>query len=337
MNSLEITRLRPEKTHQYTTFDHGINKKIPLRCGEKKTLARIEGRGYIAQLWLTFPGWFWQNWDPSQPINPSILKTLILRIFWDGEERPAVEAPVGDFFGIGLCETANFTGRYFGMSSGGFFCRFPMPFARGFRLEMENLDREIDTKIYANILYQISDEMPADRGYFHAHFHSGENKGADPLRIARVAGCGHYAGCTLSIQALERNYLGFLEAPEYVYVDEDWEQARLVGSGLEDYFLGGWYYRDGCFHGELHGLPVKDALHSMVAMYRVHEADAIHFQKRLRFEFADPFKPEDKPFRYSSVAFLYLDSPGGAGPELPSPDTLLCWYRIRDRDHQSIP
>ena len=75
----------------------------------------------------------------------------------------------------------------------------------------------------------------------------------------------------------------------------------------------------------------------MVAMYRVHEADAIHFQKRLWFEFADPFKPADKPFQHSSVAFLYLDSPGGTGPKLPSANTLLCWYRIRDRDHQSIP
>ena len=334
---LTLAAFRDEETHQLTTFDRGTNKKIPVPRGEKVTLGQAQGCGYIAQLWLTFPGWFWQNWDPQQPIDQSILKTLILRLYWDGEDRPAVEAPVGDFFGIGLCEVAHFTSRYFGMSSGGFFCSFPMPFAKGFRLEVENRDPSIDTKVYANVLYQLTDDLPEQWGYFHAQFRTGENSGPDPLLIARAEGRGHYAGCTLSIQAREHNYLGFLEAPEYVYIDDDWHKARIVGSGLEDYFLGGWYFREGPFHADLHGLPVKDALNSMCAMYRVHEADAIHFKRRFKLEFIDPFKPQGKPFRHSSTAFLYLDSPGGTGPEIPAADTLLCWYRMRNCDHQSIP
>ena len=139
------------------------------------------------------------------------------------------------------------------------------------------------------------------------------------------------------MQARRQNYLGFLEAPEYVYVDEDWDTPRFVGSGLEDYFLGGWYFRDGEFHGPTHGLPVKDALNSMVAMYRVHEADAVHFRRRFRLEFVNPFKPEDEVFCHSSVAFFYLDDAAGVAPEIPGTDALLCWYRLRDRDHQSIP
>jgi len=30
------------------------------------------------------------------------LKELILRIWWDGKEKPSVETPVGDFFGLNL-------------------------------------------------------------------------------------------------------------------------------------------------------------------------------------------------------------------------------------------
>ena len=247
MNPLELARIRSNKTQQTTTFDGDATKTIPIAWGEQKTVAQGYGQGYIAQLWLTFPGWFWRNWDPNAENSPSILKTLILRIYWDGEAQPAVAAPVGDFFGVGLCETANFAGRYFGMSSGGFFCSFPMPFRRSFRIELENRDRQIDTAVYANVLYQVVDQLSADSGYFHAHFQTGENRGPDPLRLVQVEGCGHYAGCTLSIQGRDRNYLGFLEAPEYVYVDDDWDAARFVGSGLEDYFLGGWYFRDGCF------------------------------------------------------------------------------------------
>ena len=332
----DISQLRDPTTHQTTTFDGGTTKTVAVPRGATSQIASGEGCGHIAQLWLTFPGWFWRNWEEDKENNPSILKTLILRIYWDGSEQPAVASPVGDFFGVGLCETANFAGQYFGISSGGFFCRFPMPFRSGFRIEIENRDARIDTAVYANVLYQTTD-IPRTSGYFHAHFATGENQGSEPLRIVDVESRGHYAGCTLSMQARRQNYLGFLEAPEHVYADDDWEEPRFVGSGLEDYFLGGWYFRDGQFAGPTHGLPVKDALNSMVAMYRVHDFDAIHFRRRFRLEFLNPFRPADEPFRFSSVAFCYLESAAGVAPDPPAAEELLCWYRVRQRDHQSIP
>ena len=112
------------------------------------------------------------------------------------------------------------------------------------------------------------------------------------------------------------------------------ETAKQLG----DYFLGGWYFREGTFIGPLHGVPVKDALNASVAMYRVHERDAVHFLKRFRMAFVNPWEPDRlKPFAWSSVAFAYLDTPDGAGPELPGREELLCWYRRRNTDHQSIP
>jgi hypothetical protein len=67
---------------------------------------------------------------------------------------------------------------------------------------------------------------------------------------------------------------------------------RIVGTGLEDYFLGGWYFREGPFIGPYHGVPVKDTLNASVAMYRVHEADAIRFQERLKFAFVNQWSPD---------------------------------------------
>src|SRR5215218_1962401 len=138
---LSIARRRPDlTTRQATTFNPTTREKtVDVPRGRRVTIAKGEGCGYIAKLWITFPGWFWMHWDPNKPINQTILKTLILRIYWDGATEPAVAAPVGDFFGCGLCEVSNFAARYFGMSSGGFFCSFPMPFRKGFRIELENL------------------------------------------------------------------------------------------------------------------------------------------------------------------------------------------------------
>ena len=334
---LAPARLCRQYSGQLSTFDRGTSKKIPLPPGQRATLGQVEGQGYIAQLWLTFPGWFWQHWAPDEPTSPAILKNLILRLYWDGAQEPAVEAPVADFFALGLCRIANYTARYIGMSSGGFYCRFPMPFAKGFRLEMENRDPHLDTRVYANALYQLTDSPNQEAGYFHAHFQSGENDGPDPLSVAQVQGRGHYAGCTLALQAQARSYLDFLEAPEYLFLDEDWDRARIVGTGLEDYFMGGWYFREGCFQGELHGLTVKDPLDSAVSMYRLHEADAVHFQRRFRMEFTNPFQPPGRPFRHASVAFFYLDAPQGQCPPLPAAAELLHWYRLHDIDHQSYP
>lgn len=123
-----------------------------------------------------------------------------------------------------------------------------------------------------------------------------------------------------------------------MYIDGDWETPRIVGTGLEDYFLGGWYFRGGSFIGPYHGVPVKDALNASVAMYRVHEADAIHFRERFKFAFVNPWAAGRlEPFAFSSVAYLYLGTPEGQGQPIPDAKELLCWYRIRNSDHQSIP
>lgn len=339
LNSVELAHFKAETTHQLTTFNLGSRAKtIHIRRGERVTIGEVQGHGYIAQLWITFPGWFWRHWDREVPVTQSILKTLILRIYWDGAATPAVQVPVGDFFGNGLCEVSNFTARYFGMSSGGFFCKFPMPFAHGFRIEFENLDEMTDTEVFVNVLYQVPETPASQVGYFHTQFHTGRNQGPDPITILETTGRGHFVGCTVAAQGEARNYLSFLEAPEYIYLDDDWETPRIVGTGLEDYFLGGWYFREGEFAGELHGVPSKDALNASIAMYRIHDADAIRFQRRMRFQFVNPWRPERlQPFAYAAAAFYYLDRPAGDDIPLPTRQELLCWYRVRNIDRLSIP
>ena len=84
-DALRLATLRKETTRQLTTFNLARKSKtIRVPRGKRVTIGEVKGQGYIAQFWLTFPGWFWQHWNPKAPINQSILKTLILRIYWDG-------------------------------------------------------------------------------------------------------------------------------------------------------------------------------------------------------------------------------------------------------------
>ena len=326
---------RQLETQQLTTFNRATNKKTKhVKHGETITIGEVQGKGYISNLWLTFPNWFWGHWAPDTVAQQSLLKTCILRIYWDDAERPAIEAPIGDFFGIGLCRVANFASEFFGMSSGGFFCKFPMRFQKGFRITVENMDAEADTEIFMNVVYQLDEDMPADTPYFHAQFNTGENPGPAIMPIAQFEGQGQYVGCCVSMQGQQKCYLSYLEAPEFIYVDDDWDQARIVGTGLEDYFMGGWYFREGLFTGPHHGLTIKDVIHASVAMYRIHDTDAIHFNQRFRMEFQNMWEIDRlQPFMYSSVAYAMLNNAKGQGKPLPPRDELLCWYRVRDIDH----
>lgn len=325
------------KTGQFTTFDKETGQKTRfIQPGQSECLIDHAGCGIVTRLWITFPGWFYRHWDEKAAIDPTVLRLTILKIYFDNEAEPSVLAPLSDFFGVGHCEYRHYTSELLGMSSGGFYCYFPMPFASGMRLEIENLHSTETAEVFVNMNYRILDALPDDCGRFHTSFVCAQLEGGDPIVIANIQGAGHFAGCALSIQGEAQNNLSFLEAPEYMYIDGE-SEASIIGTGLEDYFNGGWYFRNGEFYCNTHGVPLKDPLRAMVSMYRFHDQDRIHFQKSFRMEFVSPWRRERLGrIRYSATAYYYLDTARGAC-DLPDSDSLSRLYRIRDVDFQSIP
>ncbi|TAN00095.1 MAG: DUF2961 domain-containing protein [Chitinophagaceae bacterium] len=338
---LPVYSLRREgRSRQFTTFDPKTkNKAYPIQPGEKKDLVNYEGAGIITRMWMTFSGWFWMYWEPDTYIDQTILKKLILRIYWDRNNFPSVEAPIGDFFGVGQCEYKQYLSKYLGMSSGGFYNYFPMPFAKGVRIEVENMHDKVIPYVFLNANYQALDALSEDAGRFQCLYNAGANPGSEPMAVLKTTGKGHYVGCCVSLQGKEKDYLSFLEAPEYFYIDtEDQSVPTMVGTGMEDYFNGGWYFREGEFNGMYHGVPIKDALRSMITMYRFHEEDVVCFDKSIEMSFINPRMANQlKEFKFSSTAYWYQDKASKLAFALPSKDKLVDWYRIRNTDHQSIP
>ena len=64
-----------------------ISPSIDVKPGETFVLADITGPGAIQHIWCSVSDVRWRN--------------LILRIYWDDQERPSVECPLGDFFASG--------------------------------------------------------------------------------------------------------------------------------------------------------------------------------------------------------------------------------------------
>jgi hypothetical protein len=288
-----------------------------IEPGATLELGRIEGAGRITHMWFTIAA-----------SSPQHLQELVLKIYWDGADRPAVDCPIGDFFGLGF-------GRYVEYKSapvaiGGakaLNCYWPMPFTRSARLTLTNQGAQPVEHCYYNIDYRMTDGPEPGSLYFHTQYRRSfpAPQGKDYV-LLETTGRGHYAGCFLSVMANSNGWWG--EGNDKFYVDGA-EKPTIEGTGSEDYFCGAWDFQH-AFWNPYHGVPLYDNAAKggesrgiLNTCYRWHLLDPVPFVKSLRFtiEHGSSGPNNDrKPLRnhYASVAYYYLDHPEGDGPELPA-------------------
>ncbi|MFO7534859.1 MAG: glycoside hydrolase family 172 protein [Kiritimatiellia bacterium] len=238
-----------------------------------------------------------------------LLRQLVLRCYWDGSDTPSVEVPLGDFFCNGLHQR-RFASLPMANVEGTFVCRFPMPFRKGARIEIRNDGhREVGIQWAAKIV----EGDPGKAHYFHAAWNQAINAGT-PLRVMRTTGKGTFMGCYLIALGMEGGW-NILEGDEKFFRDGDLRPVHH-GTGLEDYFNGGWYY-GGLFERPLHGLLEKAAMRT--CQYRFQIPDPVTFEKSLQmqFEFGDANRAKGY---LSAASYWYQDNVGPAGSAVPPLD-----------------
>ncbi|HWV23000.1 MAG TPA: glycoside hydrolase family 172 protein, partial [Thermomicrobiales bacterium] len=159
-----------------------VSPSIHIGPNETVTLADMDGPGAIQHIWLT--------------VHPSWWRRLVLRMYWDGEETPSVETPLGDFFANGWCERCNISSLPVAVNpAGGFNCYWEMPFRKKARITIENLTPEECNGFYYQITYALT-SVPADAAFLHAQW-----RRSNPLPYKEVhtlldgvRGQGHYVG-----------------------------------------------------------------------------------------------------------------------------------------------
>jgi len=273
------------------------------------------------------------------------LKKLVLRMYWDDETSASVEAPLGDFFGLGL-------GDYFQFESiplvvapdKALNCFFPMPFRKRARITITNEGKEDVDSFYFNIDYQaLNKDLPADTMYFHAQYRQATpakgwtnqwESNDTPAVTAKknldgennyvwleASGQGHFVGVTMSILQNQDGWWG--EGDDMFFVDGE-KTPSINGTGSEDYFLGAWDFGDRPFSYALFGAPVKGAelAGSRSSVYRFHLDSPIPFTKSLRatIEHGHANHRSDNIF---SVAYWYQKEPHAAFPPLPAVEQRL--------------
>jgi hypothetical protein len=285
--------------------------------GATLELGKIEGHGRITHMWFTIAAKSDQH-----------LQELVLRIYWDGADKPAVECPLGDFYGLGFGKYVEYKSAP--IAIGGIKalnCYWPMPFSKGARLTMTNEGSQPVGACYFNIDYRLDDEPRPNQRYFHTQYRQAypAPKGEDYL-LLETRGSGHYVGCFLSVMANSDGWWG--EGNDKFYVDGA-VKPTIEGTGSEDYFCGAWDFQH-AFWNPYNGVPLYDNKSKggekrgiLNTCYRWHLLDPVPFKDSLRFTIEHGSSgPNDdrKPLRnhYASVAYYYLDHPEGDGPALPS-------------------
>lgn len=301
-----------------------VNPYIRIPSKETFTLADIEGPGAIQHIWLT-------------PTNR--WRYLILRIYWEDQENPSVECPLGDFFCVGWNEFTQISSLPVCVNPGSAFnCYWVMPFKKKCRITLENISDD-DVVVYYQIDYTLT-AVPENCAYFHAQF-----RRVNPLPYKQdyvildgVEGKGHYVGTYMAWGVNNNNWWG--EGEIKFFMDDDEEYPTICGTGTEDYFCGSYDFEDPFTHdrylefatpyGGFYETKKKDELYQVqkrFGMYRFHVADPIRFEKNLKVTiqalgWRDKHRYLPLQDDIASVAFWYQTLPSVKFPPLPDKDYL---------------
>jgi hypothetical protein len=289
----------------------------PIAPGGTLTLAELNGPGAIVHLWCTIAH-----------SAPYYSRLMTLRIYWDGEEHPSVEAPIGDFFGIGHGVDKSFTSLPIRVTSEGRArnCYWPMPFRKSARITVTNESDQPCSAFYYYVDWQKHPTLSEDAAYFHAMYRQeypcvmGQN-----YLLADIEGRGHYVGTIQSVYHVSPGWYG--EGDDFFYIDGE-KEPRLTGTGTEDYFCNAWGFQQQ--DGPYYGTPLWEGYETgnRGTAYRFHIPDPIVFTKSLRAEIehkgsqafpdgkTDGFIERDDLM--SSVAIWYQIEPHKRWPALPA-------------------
>ena len=312
-----------------------MQRKSDLKPGESLEL-NLKNSGIIKQMRIA-----------AWPDTPEILNNLRLKIYWDGNDLPSVDIPLGYMFGHGqvghnkeLSSAAAVMGKWpkggefpktepedyntnynsllLGMNNKEVYSMFPMPFSKGARLELVNTGDMIAEQVEIKLDVEKMKTIPEDWGRFHVTWsQSLAATDASPKYGPQDISCkvflnrrakGKYVGSMLQVDWDKDIWWG--EGDWLFWTDEDEWPPSYHGTGSEEYFNSGW------------GMFDRKAVSGFVSLrpgyptvYSFHLNDAFCFQKNITVvqeQEALPFDMADFNPMWSSTAFWYSETPVSA-------------------------
>lgn len=333
---LALAKFRNYKARRSSSWDRsgGNADSVPVEVGQTATILDVKGAGVVTHIWFTIA-----SHDQHH------LKNLVLRAWWDGESSPSVEAPIGDFFGLGL-------GEYFTYQSAlltvapvkALNSYFSMPFASAAKITVTNEGTKKTDALYFAADYVTLASLPDDVGRFHAQYRQAApckgwtdnwgSEGGEDVNARKnlngegnyvffeATGRGHFVGVT---QAVEQNQeFWFGEGDDMIFIDGD-TLPTINGTGTEDYYNGAWDFAGQPFAYMHNGAPyIVDAerIGGRYCLYRWHTESPITFEKSIKVTI-EHGHANHRDDNFYSVAYWYQSEPHAQFPALPAAESRI--------------
>jgi hypothetical protein len=293
--------------------------------------ASVPGGGTLTLANLTGPGLIRRLNVRMSAATDDQLDGLRLRVFWDSDVLPSIDAPVGWFFGAGHTR-APYRSLPMGTDSpDGFYCYWPMPFHGAARVELVN-PTSASIPIDSTVVEHDPGPVDMNMGYLHAVARQAvRSPGSTRYAMAEASGAGHYVGNFLFLeQDYNDDYM--LEGDDMIVVDG---ADTINGTGLEDAYNGGYYYNwvaqpmpepEGAsppyairpLNGILRRKKTASPPFSRADQYRWMIADRVSFTQSLEVSIENGYAQVGS--RWKSVVFWYqlpFSVSGAASPAEP--------------------
>jgi len=324
----QYARAQNYKSLKQSSHDRtgGNRDFFSVAAGATQELFNVSGPGAITHIWFTIAA-----------RGRNHLKECVLRAWWDGKDKPSIETPVGDFFGLNLGEYFHYQSEYLACSPGrSLNCYFTMPFRKAARMTVTNEGKEDVNAFYSNIDY-VSASMPSDAMYFHAQYRQAQPnvavQYAGPQKLnpdgkanyvyGEARGRGHLMGVTVGVMINADGWMG--EGDDMIFIDDEAKPA-IIGTGMEDYFLGSWNFggRDGAtpFGHSMYGAPqivMAERTGGRYCCYRWHGDNPVTFNRYMKHT-NEHGHANDRGDNYSSCCYWYQTEPYTDFPALPPVD-----------------
>ena len=315
-----LTTARSGRASSWDTSGRNADAWI-IPAGQSRVLADLNGPGVITHIWMT---------------QRSHYRDCLLKISWDNAAHPSVHVPLGDFFGLGNGIVNSYQSQLFTASTRwnnefeagcALNCYAPMPFRERALVELINESAE-DHRQYFYVDYELMDELPRERGYFHAEFRRANpfcgwgheitvnrpeanivNKERqaweDNYVILETKGRGHYIGCTLSVTNFQGTWWG--EGDDMIWVDGYKWPPDLHGTGSEDYLNQAWGMQRNAFLRNGSSIFEEDS-GGYQSSYVLHLENPVRFRKEVKVTI-EHGHGNHLANEMSSVAYWYAAAP----------------------------
>lgn len=250
-----------------------MKKTVSIPKGKETVIAELKGQGSVSSLKLSV-----------LPFTKETFYNTNIRIYWDDAKEPAVDVPLGYFFGGGGKDYRSadslwhkkLTTLMFGFDNGSFYSYWPMPYWKRAKIVVHNESNTDLKSLICEVKYKpasVVNYAQNETGYFHAKRTIDKDTKTKPFSTAfKETGRGHVVGLLFYTQGYD------MDGDEFTYIDGS-RTPQIHGSGTEDDHNQGWA-------GTRYQKPLWGALNNgYEGAYRIYLNDSYIFNNEITINY----------------------------------------------------